>query len=259
MKVKFMATDSLHSANFYFNREHGTEDYLFVLFKSPAMLWIENDYVEVDNGNCIIFDKKTKQNYYARNEIDFLHDFIHFDTEAQHEIVLLESLPKNKPILLLLPSRISASLSNIEKEMHFSSEYQKEIVSSLCTAFLYLLKNETDKSDKFLLGRKYYRKLYELRMEIYKSPSKTWNLDVATNMVFLSRSYFQHTYKKFFGVSFIDDVIKARISYAKTLLVNENFSILEIAEACGYQSAEHFIRQFSKVVGLTPHQYRKER
>jgi AraC family transcriptional regulator of arabinose operon len=259
MIVSFMAVDSFHSKDFKLNREHGTNDYLFVNFKSPALLWVENRYVSVDNGSCVLFDKHAKQSYFPNGEIEFLHDFIHFDVESDPERILLESLPKNSPINLLLPSKVTEFLLNIEKEIQVSSDYQKEIVSVFCMAFLYQLKNETDNSNKLLSAHKHYRQLHDLRKEIYKAPHKDWSVDGGSDKVFLSRSYFQHTWKDFFGRTFTDDVIHARISYAQTLLVNGNYSVSKIAEACGYKSTEHFVRQFGKMVGTTPHQYRKRK
>ena len=73
----------------------------------------------------------------------------------------------------------------------------------------------------------------------------------------LSTSYFQHTYKKIFGVSVHQDIIKARIEHAARLLQGSNDSISEIAAICGYENLEHFSRQFKKIKGMSPQQFRK--
>lgn len=72
-----------------------------------------------------------------------------------------------------------------------------------------------------------------------------------------SAGYFRQIYKDLFGVSFHQDVINARISKAVCLLATSAMSIASVAEACGYEDYNYFLRQFQKVVGMTPGQYRK--
>ncbi len=67
-----------------------------------------------------------------------------------------------------------------------------------------------------------------------------------------------HLYKEFFGITFANDIINARIEMAKKLLVTSNMKIFEIAKKCGYESTEHFIRQFSKITGETPHKFKNK-
>jgi len=257
MKIHLMATDSRHSANFVLSREHGTNDYLFILFKSPAMLWVEGKYVSVDYGSCVLFDKHSKQSYFPVSGEEFLHDFMHLDCESEEERALIGSVPKSVALPLLLPSRLTECMATIEKELRFDSPYQSQIISALCASFLYIVKSETKKNNLSFAKHKYYEQLYSIRTEIYQNPSRDWSIDSILKTVFISRSYLQHAYKEFFGRSCMEDVILARINYAKTLLINEGLSISEIAEACGYNCTEHFIRQFAKNVGATPHQYRK--
>ena len=52
-------------------------------------------------------------------------------------------------------------------------------------------------------------------------------------------------------------VIKLRIEKAKELLTYNDFNVSEIAYKLGYVSAAHFSRQFKKIVGESPSEYRK--
>ncbi len=72
-----------------------------------------------------------------------------------------------------------------------------------------------------------------------------------------SAGYFRQIYKDLFGVSFHQDVINARISKAVCLLTTSAMSIASVAEVCGYEDYNYFLRQFQKVIGMTPGQYRK--
>ena len=75
--------------------------------------------------------------------------------------------------------------------------------------------------------------------------------------IFMSESHLQALYKKTFGISCINDVISARIQLAKSLLLYTEYTITYIATSCGYNSTQHFFRQFNRVVGCSPNSYRK--
>ena len=74
----------------------------------------------------------------------------------------------------------------------------------------------------------------------------------------MSRSGFQHLYKKMFGVSVTGDVISGRLERAKRLLSSTDLTVSEIASRCGYSNEFNFMRQFKDRVGRTPTQYRRQ-
>ena len=77
-------------------------------------------------------------------------------------------------------------------------------------------------------------------------------------MVGLSESRFAGLYKNFYGISPINDLIRARVNAAVNALENTGKSISEIAESLGYNNLPHFIRQFHSIVGMSPASYRKD-
>jgi len=76
--------------------------------------------------------------------------------------------------------------------------------------------------------------------------------------VSMSRSYFQHIYREVFGVSCMTDVISGKIEKAKEILSETACTVSQVAAMCGYENEEHFMRQFKKIVGVTPTGYRKK-
>ena len=63
-------------------------------------------------------------------------------------------------------------------------------------------------------------------------------------------------YKDYFGVSAISDVVKSRIEHSKYLLFSTGYSLNIISAMCGYKNDVHFMRQFKKLEGISPTQYR---
>ena len=100
--------------------------------------------------------------------------------------------------------------------------------------------------------------LINLHLDILSNPSYPWTVMRMAKRLNISPGYLQAIYKSAFHVSCMEDVIQSRISLAKDYLLHENYAIHQIADLCGYQSIEHFSRQFHKIVGMTPNQYRKQ-
>lgn len=68
----------------------------------------------------------------------------------------------------------------------------------------------------------------------------------------LSEGYLQTIYKNAFGLSCMDDCIRARIRLAKDQLLYTEKTVVSVAEFCGYRNVEHFCRQFKQCTGLSP-------
>ncbi|MCR4646957.1 MAG: substrate-binding domain-containing protein [Oscillospiraceae bacterium] len=98
--------------------------------------------------------------------------------------------------------------------------------------------------------------LKKIRRELHKAPELSWNLGEIARRLNISKNYVQKLYKEHFGISYIEDLIEARIHMAQELLTTTDLRITEIAEACGYRNDTHFMRQFKDKTGVTPTEYR---
>lgn len=102
----------------------------------------------------------------------------------------------------------------------------------------------------------HYEQMLEIRNSIYlnsKNPPSTD--EICRNHTF-SPGHLRAIYKKCFGISFHQDCINSRISFAKYLLYTTNLPIASIADQCGYEDDRYFLRQFQNCIGMTPKQYR---
>ena len=72
-----------------------------------------------------------------------------------------------------------------------------------------------------------------------------------------STFYFCKLFKRSTGLTFTDYLARVRIEKAKTLLLDRNRRISEIAYDVGFQSLTHFNRIFRKLVGASPSSYRR--
>ena len=69
--------------------------------------------------------------------------------------------------------------------------------------------------------------------------------------------WFIQSFKKIAQVTPTQYIVALRISNAKNLLANSDYSVAKIANMVGYENALYFSRLFSKHVGMPPREYRK--
>ena len=65
-------------------------------------------------------------------------------------------------------------------------------------------------------------------------------------------------FMKYMNCPPIQYVIRTRMMYAKQLLRSEGLGIENIARVCGYKSFAFFSKEFRRIYGLTPGDFRKE-
>lgn len=70
-------------------------------------------------------------------------------------------------------------------------------------------------------------------------------------------NYLSRWFKKKMGMTYTDFVTSKKMELCKTLLVDSDISVNELAERFGYSSPQNFIRVFKKYTLMTPGQYRK--
>ncbi len=73
----------------------------------------------------------------------------------------------------------------------------------------------------------------------------------------LSKSYFMACFKRAAGMSAIEHLTQLRIRAACEALSRTGKSVSEIAADCGYQNLSGFNRQFRRLTGCSPKQYRQ--
>lgn len=75
----------------------------------------------------------------------------------------------------------------------------------------------------------------------------------------LHPNYFIRMFKEQMGVPPIHYIGRKKMEKAKELLAQSSYSVTEIGEMVGFRDMYHFSKQFKKIAGLAPSDYRKQR
>ena len=83
------------------------------------------------------------------------------------------------------------------------------------------------------------------------------DLELLAKKAGMSKFHFCRTFKKYLELSPIQFLTHLRMDKAKTLLGCSSRSVSDVAETVGFTDLSNFIKNFKKVIGLTPTGYRK--
>jgi len=83
--------------------------------------------------------------------------------------------------------------------------------------------------------------------------------NVLADMVHLNPDYLSYLFKEKCGYSLSEYIAKERMNFAKGLLLSTDFSVAEIAMRAGFQNIPYFSKQFKKLTGMSPIQFRKQK
>jgi AraC-like DNA-binding protein len=157
---------------------------------------------------------------------------------------------------------IQSVLDNIVGEYSLIDDYSTTIwVNQIVLLFTYIERfyNRQFMAKKFectniIMRFERVLKKFLLPQEIEKNGLPT--VEQLAKEMSLSRNYLGNLLKKETGKSTLEHIHNQVINKAKTLLVNEDASIAEIAFQLGFEYPQYFSRLFKKKVGMTPSKYR---
>lgn len=262
MDIPFWVHRARHNwaerADFFLDRPDGTEDHLFLHFKSPVLLTLADDPPRrIEAGTCLLLTPHTPHAF-SPLDGDLLHDWMHFDPAEEYRLTAL-GIPTNTFWTPMDSRFITESIRQIEEELLTQRPfYDRVIAAAVETLFVLLARSLT--TSPAPAQQQGHRAAFEaLRLDLFRNPDRYHSTEDMAKAVQLSRSRFSVLYHKLFRTAPIRDLIRARTERAAYYLSLGNLSISEIAARCGYRNDYHFIRQFKEEMGMTPGTFRKSR
>ena len=212
-----------HRKDFIMDCPQGVGSPLILLIKEPSVFVINGIEHRAEKNSFILLSPDTPVKYHAAEEF-YTDDWLYFNYEKgdKEKFESLDEVTRYYMEIFLL--KLARQLKCTDKKS--------------CII--------TDRNSRFMQLRAY---IYAMPEDIADVGSMAWDMGI-------SRSSFQHMYKKMFGVSVMTDVISARMERASQLLATTNLSVREVAERCGYTNEYGFMKRFKMHFGKTPTEFR---
>lgn len=260
MRIGAIGYNHSHGSDFELSYPEGPGCWLFLLVRTPADFMIAGEELRVERNSFLLLSKDTPCRYRAAQEV-YADDWLFAAVEPGDEERLKEfGVPCNRPAVMKNFSELS-QLMHIMTCEHYSADcFHERIEAKYFEIFLMqigrMVKEQGTLSSKLLLDRN--TKLTHLRARIFNAPDELPGVDGMAAEVGMSRSGFQHLYKRVFGVHVMEDVIAGRTECAKRLLATTRLPVREVGMRCGYANEYSFMRQFKERTGMTPSEYRNK-
>ncbi len=261
MEIHSVGYHHIHGKDFVIDRPEGCGwSWLFLLFKSPALVRIDGKEILVKENTFLLYSSLAPEYYRAHGEA-FINDWFHFTVEPVDELLFRElAIPLNRPVALESTEEISMLIRSMTYEFYTGNLYSADLVDLYLKTLFFKLSRLLHSNVRSLpeSSASRYDSMIHLREDIYRNIRNVGTVSEMARNMSMSQSAFQHTYKKIFGTNVMADVNRARIQQAQTLLATTNLPLRQIAEQSGYSSEFHLMRHFKSHTGLTPTEYRKK-
>jgi len=109
---------------------------------------------------------------------------------------------------------------------------------------------------KFETSNSRINAIHEFLMNNYREEV---NLEEIAEIVHMAPASACRFFKSSTGLTIFGYLNKIKIDYACNLLLNTDLNVVDISYDCGFNNLSHFNKQFRKLIGKTPSQFRKLR
>lgn len=230
-------------------------DFVFLHFWNPMQISYHGKVITTFPNACIIFSPGELLHLVSKDS--GVHDLIHISSDIS-ELLKSYDIEPNRIYYPKNDDFITDMVHKLGVENRSGDLYSDKLCECLLNEFFIRLSREiklANNNDN--LDGHTEEQFKRLRKLLHCDYTKHWEISEMARHINLSPSYLYSVYKKLYGVSPLQDLINIRIQYAKNMLTESRKSVSDIAALLGYSSSSHFIRQFTKNVGVSPLKYRQ--
>ncbi|MBO5200645.1 MAG: DUF4838 domain-containing protein [Clostridia bacterium] len=242
-------------AGFSIYRPNGIPQYSFFHFWNSFEIVLDGKVIKTEPHACIIYKAGTPQIY--KCDQPAIHDWFRMTGDVEG-LMHKYGLSFNTVYYPQQHDFITSLTRKLETENTVKDEYYKELSFNRINELFILFARAVspDSQGGGAVNSRTVEQLKTLRRQLSLEYDKKWTISDMAKFINLSESYLYASYKRYYGVSPMQDLISIRIHQAITLLNDSDMPINEISEKLGYPSTSHFIRQFTKVNGTSPLKFR---
>ncbi len=236
---------------FVTDRQLGRKDWQLVcVTKGYGRACLEDEWITLQAGDCILFEPDDKQHYIFGGEDHPDYWYVHFCGKRINS--LLEEIGVPSGLFHIENTSPFVSICNhLMKEIQFKNELSLYYFEArMIQLFVYLARSS--KKKELMKDPRIEQVVSYMSSHISE---KLTTRDYAA-LLHVSENYFIRLFTSNMGVSPGDYFMNMKINNAVSLLESTDKSIGEIAETLGFSDPLYFSRAFRKHMGVSPSAFR---
>ena len=228
------------------------EDFEIELYveDQPGISYIDGRAIPLKKGTLLC----AKPGQQRCSQLHFKCLYFHLSTREEQIVKMLRCLPDACVLSDFGPiEELFQKLLRLDAD---SFPEERLLLQSALLELIYTLLHYTGAASQ--TGSNAHRSIMaQVERYIRDNITEDLSLEALAAIANLSPSYFHKLFCAHFSMTPGDFVLQCRVSAAKSLLLQGNLSLADVAERCGFTSQSYFNYRFKAVVGMTPLQYRK--
>lgn len=238
---------------------------LIYIKEGTAKIIIDNkEYVAGDNTVVLIncFEQhsveilsSTYKRYYitlSREKLDSMLTSVNFR---------LINMLRNRPTGFCHCLKAYGNMEDLFKNFIYEYEnndkaFSDEIVLSALVGVLAQV-YRSNKENFTLSDANFKSAVYEIQNYIDQNFTSDIKILELSQMFYINKYYLSHIFKELTGYSPKQYLTLNRLTLGKSLLINTDLSVAEIAVKTGFADSNSFIRLFKKEIGVSPNKFRQ--
>lgn len=244
---------------------------IVLILKSTGKVFIRNAVTPFVPGDLFIFGPNVPhllindKIYYNKTfDVEVIVIQFHHDLFNRHLLILpefrnIQKLLDQSKAGLKFPNIIKESLHDqlIQLLNHSGISRFATVISILDELQTTLQFELVDKFNPRSIDPKVPERIQKINRFLLQNYNRNISLAEVAEIANMNKSSFCRYFKEHTRKTFSQYLNELRIDYASKLLVEDSFSISRICYEIGYNNLPYFIRQFRRIQGMSPKQYRE--
>lgn len=232
----------------------------FYVIDGIGTLTYQNKSYTMKKGDCAFIDCRNKYSQSSSSINLWSLKWVHFYGSNMNEIYS-KYLERGGEVCFSVEHESTnpfIPVLDLIMETASSSSYIRDMkVNEQLSHLLTILMEYSWNPEKAKVSNTKCLNIADVKFYIDQNFTSKISLEAVANQFNVNKSYLLRLFKENTGLTVNNYILQKRILRAKNELRFSNKTLDLIAEECGLESANYFIRIFKKIEGLTPGDYRK--
>jgi len=252
---------SIRNESWFMNDLHSHSHYeIYFLTKGKRNFFLSNSLYELSAPVIVVIPPYTMhkteggafERFNANVSTKYINEF-QKNVLKKKELKVISLLQKDETILL----NVFEELSRVSKDDNFYDDIVNSLFGYLIFTLSEIKTENSSVTPKITIKNNVPTLVIKIIDYLNNNYSEKLTLDILAEKFYISKSTLMYNFNKHMSCTPIDYLLNVRITKAKELLYNTNKNINQIAELCGFSSANYFSLYFKEKEKLSPLNYRK--